>query len=116
MKILLVEPMKHPKEMDIPDTLQEMYRVLKCSTITTAYPWEEPVVLVTDDEGLLKPNTPNRYIEELGQPIMGNFFLCGLGGENFADLPPELMEKYKKKFWAPEMIFFDGEKVSVVKM
>ena len=116
MKILLVEPMKHPREIDIPNTLKEMYRVLNCDTITAVYPWSDCIGLVTDDEGMLKDNIPNRYIEELKQPIFGNFFLCGLDEENFADLPPELMEKYKKKFWSPELIFYAGNKLTVFKM
>lgn len=45
----------------------------------------------------------SRYIRELKQPIRGGFFLCGLGEEDFTDLPPELMDKFRKRFWNPEL-------------
>lgn len=35
---------------------------------------------------------------------MGNFFLCGLGKEDFADLPDKLAEKYRERFWMLELI------------
>ena len=99
MKVLLVEPMRHPREIDITPSLEEYYRILDCRCITAVYPWEEPLALVTDDEGFFTDKLFSRYIPEMGQPICGSFFLCGLGEENFADLPPELMKKFKEKFW-----------------
>ncbi len=104
MKILMVRPMEHPIEMDIPDTLEAMYKELDCRTITAVYPWKEPIALVTDDEGILAGKQPNRFIPELGQPIMGSFFLCGFGEDSFTDLPDILLQKYKKRFWNPEIV------------
>lgn len=98
MKILLVEPGKQPRRMEIENTLPEMYRVLDCTTITAVYPWAEPVALVTDDEGLLRGKPLNRYLPELGQAIVGNFFLCGLGREDFADLPEALTMLLEQRF------------------
>ena len=34
MKVLLVEPGKHPRTVEIEHTLEAMYRVLECETIT----------------------------------------------------------------------------------
>ena len=83
MKVLLVKPLEHPQVVEIEHTLDAMYRVLECETITATYPWEEPLALVTDDEGLFSDKIPCRYIRELEQPIMGNFFLCGLAWRSF---------------------------------
>lgn len=102
MRVLMVEPGKHPYELEMEHSLAAMYAALECETITATYPWEDAVGLVTDDEGLFTDKLPNRYIPELQQFIKGNFFLCGLSEEDFADLPEELMEKYKKRFWQPE--------------
>ena len=93
MKVLLVEPGKHPRTVEIEHTLEAMYQVLDCDTITATYPWPDRLALVTDDEGMFSDKIPCRYIRELEQPIMGNFFLCGLGTDDFTDLPEELMEK-----------------------
>ena len=102
MKVLMVEPGKHPYELEMEPSLQSMYAALECETITATYPWEDAVGLVTDDEGLFTDKLPNRYIPELEQYIKGNFFLCGLSEDDFVDLPEELMKKYRKRFWAPE--------------
>ena len=102
MKVLLVEPMKHPQEIDIQPELEEYYRILDCDCITATYPWVEPMALVTDDNGLFTDKLFSRFIPELQQAIRGSFFLCGIGEEDFTDLPPDLMEKFKKRFWHPE--------------
>lgn len=115
MKVLLVEPMEHPRVVEIEHTLDAMYRVLECETITATYPWtDELLALVTDDEGLFSDKIPCRYIRELEQPIMGNFFLCGLDREDFADLSDELAEKYLKRFWMPEIILGGAGSVVVI--
>ncbi len=116
MKILMVRPMEHPVEMDIPNKLEEYYKVLECDTITATYPWEEPIALVTDDNGLFTKKHPSRFVEELNQPIMGNFFLCGLGYEDFDDLPEKFVRKFKERFWKPELIFTLGDRLSVVQI
>lgn len=100
MKVLLVEPMKHPQEINIQPELKEYYRILDCDCITATYPWVEPIALVTDDNGLFTDKLFSRYIPELQQAIRGSFFLCGIGEEDFTDLPPDLMEKFKKRFWS----------------
>ena len=87
MKVLLIKPMEHPQVVDIENSLQEFYRILDCDCITATYPWEERAALVTDDNGLFTEKSFSRYIPELEQPIKGNFFICGLGEEDFAELP-----------------------------
>lgn len=114
MKVLFIAPMEHPKVIDIGHTLTDYYKLLDCDCITAVYPWEDPVALVTDDEGLFKHNPFSRYIKELKQPIKGSFFLCGLGEEDFADLPESYIKKYMERFWRPEDIFIAEGKLHVV--
>lgn len=114
MKVLLVEPGKHPRTVEIEHTLEAMCQVLDCDTITATYPWPDRLALVTDDEGMFSDKIPCRYIRELEQPIMGNFFLCGLGPEDFTDLPEELMEKYRKLFWCPQLFIPTSEGMLVL--
>ena len=114
MKVLLIEPMEHPKEIDIQPTLEEYYKVLDCDCITATYAWPEPVALVTDDNGLFTDKLFSRYIRELKQPIRGSFFLCGLGKEDFTDLPPELMDRFRKRFWNPELFVQTASGLAVI--
>ena len=113
MKVLLVEPGNQPRTVEIKHTLEAMCQVLDCDTITATYPWEDPVGLVTDDEGLFKDKPWNRVIDRY-TAIKGNFFLCGLGPEDFTDLPEELMEKYKRLFWCPQLFIPTSEGMLVL--
>ena len=60
-----------------------------------------PGVTVEKKEGKLKGYELNRYIA--GKDIIaGTFFICGLGAEDFTDLPDDLAEKYEKLFRYPQ--------------
>ena len=83
MKVLLVKPLEHPQVVEIENTLDAMYRILECETITATYPWTEPLALVTDDEGLFSDKIPCRYIRELEQPIMGELLHLRIGEGGF---------------------------------
>ena len=93
MKILVVEPGMMPKRVEIPHTLEAMQKVVG-GFIETVHPFDDPVVLICDEEGKLKGKTPNIYIPHK-DIIVGTIFICGLGEENLTDLPDTLMEKYE---------------------
>ena len=114
MKILIVEPGKHPHEAGIPHTLEEMQRVVG-GYIEASYPWEDRVGLVCNEEGLYCDCEWNRYICE-GVAIKGTFFICGLGEEDFTDLSPEMMDKYKRLLWNPHLFVRSPRGVCVLDM
>ena len=102
MKILIVEPGKHPCAAEIPHTLEQMQKTVG-GYIQAVFPWDDPVALVCDEEGLLKQLEFNRVVAP-EVAIFGTFFLCGLGEEDFSDLPDELMEKYSKLLHEPQYL------------
>lgn len=116
MRVLLVKPMEHPKVVDIEDSLDAFYRILECDCIVATYPWEDHAALVTDDEGLFTEKEFSRYIPELKQPIKGNFFICGLGEDDFAELPEDLIQKFRERFWLPETFINVLGQVSIIQM
>ena len=63
MKILIVEPGRHPKKKEIPHTLRDMQETVG-GYIQAIYPWDDPVALVCDEEALFKDSEWNRYICE----------------------------------------------------
>ena len=100
MKILVIAPNDRPKRVEIPHTLEEMQRVVG-GHIQAVYPWENLVALVCDEEGLINGKPLNRYIMP-GMVIAGTFFICGLGEEDFTDLPDDLAKKYEQMFYHPQ--------------
>ena len=114
VKILIVEPGKHPRKAEINHTLEEM-RGIVGGPIQAVYPWNDPVALVCDEEGLYKDTPWNRYICE-GMAIKGTFFICGLGREDFSDLPDSLAAKYKKLLYYPQMFVNTPDGIAVISM
>ena len=103
MKILKIEPGKSPVEMEIDGSLESMQKTVG-GYLQAIYPFEDEIALVCDDESKLKSDTEwNRVLPETGDIIKGTFFITGLGAEDFTDLSPELMKKYKQRFWNIEL-------------
>ena len=95
MNVLMVEPGKAPYETEISDGLEAMQAAVG-GNIQAVYPYEDLVGLVCNEEGKLEGLPLNRALRtedgEIYDIIAGNFFICGLGEENFCSLSPELAE------------------------
>lgn len=104
MRVIIVEPMKPPRVDEIPHTLAGMQAVVG-GTIQSLTPYSDPVAIVCNDDGKLIGLEPNRILrDKYGSPydyLCGTFFVCGLGEEDFASLPPDMERKY--------MVHFRGE-------
>lgn len=107
MKVLVVRPMEMPEVQEIDHTLSAMQELVG-GTIQAVYPFDDPVVLVCNDEGKLLGLPMNRALtDESGVPydiVCGTFFVVGIGDENFTSLTEQQIEKYRKKY-ANEMVF-----------
>lgn len=99
MKVLILEPGKVAREAEIEHTLESMQAVVG-GLITATYPYEELVAVVANDEGLLIGLPLNRKLNGYSI-IAGTFFICGLSDDGFTDLPPDLMEKFKRELYYP---------------
>lgn len=116
MKVLMVEAGKLPYEMDLDGTLKSMQEAVG-GTIESTYPYDDPVALVCNDEGKMIGLPLNRAIYNDSGQIMdiiaGNFFMAGIGTDNFTDLSEEFMQKYKELFRQPEeFLSINGEIVA----
>ncbi|MBR1642151.1 MAG: DUF3846 domain-containing protein [Butyrivibrio sp.] len=66
-----------------------------------AYPFEDPVALLHDDDGIANDRPPNRTIN--GELMPGPFYVIGVDDSGvLTDLSPLLAEKYLKVFSVPE--------------
>lgn len=102
MTVLMIEPGKAPFQTELTG-LAEMQKAVG-GLIQAVYPFEEPVALVCNDEGLLLRLPFNRSLPGGVDGIWGPFFLCGLGEENFCSLTPEQLEQYSCLFRQPERL------------
>lgn len=102
MNVLVVEPGYLPYEKEI-NGLSEMQATVG-GYIQAIYPYEDPVAIVCDEEGLLKDYDFNRSVEGGYGGVFGTFFVCGLSEDNFCSLNPEQMKHYKEKFKNAEIL------------
>ena len=101
MRVLIVEPRQTPRRADIPHTLRDMQQTVG-GYIEIIRPFDDPVVLVCDEEGKLKGYELNRAV--VGKDIIaGTFFLAGIDEEDLTDLPDDLAEKYEALFRSPQV-------------
>ena len=114
MTVLLIEPGKTPRHMEIDGSLTGMQQVVG-GYIQAIYPFEDPVALVCNEEAKLLGLPLNRALRDddgdIYDIVSGTFFLCSapLDCNGLEDLSDELMEKYRKQFCCPEMFFkFDN--------
>ena len=75
----------------------------RVAAYATTYPWKDPVALVFNDNGVEEWLQPNRVLEEYKDVLLGSFFVCGLGEEEFQSLPDDLIPKFTERFRWPEM-------------
>ena len=110
--ILIVEPGKAPYEATVPNTLETMQKIVG-GHIDATCPYQDPVALVCNNEGLINRLAFNRrvgdHIEDNTMGIFGTFFLCGIRQEDFCSLSPELTEKYKQLLYYPEYPVKSGD-------
>ena len=108
ISVLLVEPNKYPKMIEIDDTLEAMQEVVG-GDIEEYMPFEDEVAIICNEEGKITGMAPNRAVyeensREMLDIICGKFFIAyaPFEAERFQSLPPDLAEKYREKFKYPE--------------
>lgn len=102
MDVLVVEPGYAPYEKSI-NGLSEMQATVG-GMIQAIYPYEDQVAIVCNEEGLLLGLDFNRSVPGGYGGVVGTFFICGLGEEDFCSLTPQQMEKYRKEYHNAEIL------------
>ena len=100
MKILVVEPRKRPRRANIPHTLEDMQRIVG-GYIEIIGLFEDPCVLVCDEEGKIKGYEANRLV---GQDIIaGTFFIAGVEDGDLTDISDDYADKYATLLRYPQV-------------
>ena len=121
INVLLVEPGKYPRIVEINDSLEEMQQLVG-GYIEEYSPFDDDVAIVCNDEGKINGLPLNRavYDQETGElldVIAGNFFLVSapFEADSFQSLSPEQEMKYSKMFRYPERISMELGKITAEK-
>ena len=121
IQILMIEPGKYPKTMEINDSLESMQSLVG-GYIEEYCPFDDDVAIVCNDEGKINGLPLNRAIydsqtNELLDIIAGNFFLVGTptDSDSFQSLTQEQQMKYSKMFKYPERFTETYGKISAEK-
>ena len=121
ISVLLVEPNKYPKMIEIDDTLEAMQEVVG-GDIEEYMPFEDEVAIICNEEGKMNGMELNRAIysedgsRQMLDIIAGKFFVCyaPFDSEKFQSLPDNLAKKYEKLFKNPERFFRKGSEIVAV--
>ena len=113
MRVLVVEPERRPEVRRIDDSLKAMQEIVGGSIQPVHL--ENSVVLVCNNEGKSLDLPANRGLRDkngqLCDIVCGTFFLCcaPANRDHFTSLTPEQVERYRKRFYTPEMFWgMDG--------
>lgn len=119
MTVLAVMPGKKPVKMELDSSLESMQAFVG-GTIQAIYPYDDPIAIVCNEEGKLMELEYNRALcDETGaiyDILCGPFFVCGLGEDDFASLPDDLIETYYKRLERPELFTMVGGNLVVMKV
>lgn len=118
MKVLLVKSNDYAVEAEIENSLKALQKAVG-GNIEIFTPSDDPAVYVLNEEGKFMGLDENRALYDergnLFDVIAGPFLVCGVDGDDFISLSPELMEKYKKQFFEPEVFVEQNGRIKAVK-
>lgn len=122
ISVLLVEPNKYPKMVEIGSSLEAMQAVVG-GNIEEYMPFEDEVALICNEEGKMIGLPLNRAIyaenengKEMADIIAGTFFVAyaPIESEKFESLPQPLADKYRELFKYPERFFRVNDTIQAV--
>ena len=119
IRVVLVEPGKQARIADIEASLEGYYRAIGADTIQAAYPFEEEVCIICDDEGKLTGRQLNRALryedtKEIYDIVAGTFFVCSCKETHYTSLNTEQQRRYLNLYKWPETFFNINGKIVAV--
>ena len=110
ISVILIEPGKYPKRIEIEDTLEAMQETVG-GYIEEYMPFDDEVAIICNEEGKMNGAELNRAIysddKEMLDIIAGKFFIAyaPIESEKLLSMPKDLMKKYEDKFKYPERFY-----------
>lgn len=105
IRVIKVEPGKIPELTSIENKLEAFQHAVG-GYIETVFPFPDDVVLICNENGKIDRLPYNRALRDIDGDIVdiirGTFLLAGTGGEDFADIPADLIADYMELYAEPE--------------
>ena len=119
ISVLLVEPEKYPRPVEIGTELKDLQEAVG-GFIETSYPFADNACLILNDEGKIEGLPLNRALRDdegkIYDVVAGPFLVAGLAGDSFGSLTPEQIQHYEEKFHQPEMFIHMGKGIMALPM
>ncbi len=119
LSVLLIQPGKAPRTVEIPDTLDAMQELVG-GYIEEYMPFDDEVAIIVNEEGKLKGLPPNRAIfaedsKQIADVLVGDFFIVKspVDSDKYQSLPKDLAKKYAEKFKYPERFYRQNGEIKV---
>lgn len=124
IEVLLVEPGKYPKVIEISDDLETMQNMVG-GYIEEYMPFDDEVAIICNEEGKMNGEPLNRAIydktkdkddKEILDVIAGRFFVCSapIDSERFKSLSIDEKQKYYDLFKYPEHFMVENKKIKAI--
>ncbi len=119
MKILVVEPCKHPYVEDIDCSLKSMQEIIGGGVHATL-PFDDAINVITTDMGRLIEQPMNRVLRDdsgrIDDILCGTFLICGVSCNGFISLTDEQIKRYTQLFYVPEVFLHIGDRIMVLQV
>lgn len=106
IRVLLIEPLSEPRIVTVEHTLEKLQELVG-GYIQAVYPWEDPVGLVCNEDGIALGLPLNRSLKDengnVYDIVKGSFFITGLSRDNFSSISDKQASKYAELFQYPEL-------------
>ena len=96
MKAIMKMPNHNYYEVVIPNDLKALQKLVDGYIEVVPYPYHKNTVIICNEEGLINDMT---YKCQLGEHyLFGTILICGVDGEEFCDVDPEVAPDLQKRF------------------
>ena len=119
LSVLLIQPGKAPRMVEIPDTLDAMQELVG-GYIEEYMPFDDEVAIIVNEEGKLNGLPPNRAIfaensKQIADVLVGDFFIVKspVDSDKYQSLTKDLAKKYAEKFKYPERFYRQNGEIKV---
>mgnify|MGYP000072988249 CR=1 FL=1 len=119
ISVLLIQPEKYPKMIEIENSLEAMQTVVG-GDIEEYMPFDDEVAIICNDEGKINGMPLNRAVydseHQMIDIIAGDFFIAyaPISSGKFLSLPDDMAKKYSEKFRYPEKFVRTNEGIQAI--